>query len=300
MDTIDEKAERERFEVWAGCEYRNDSDYTRHDYFRGVDAWLAAKADAQPTVVSSGLDTEAVIEAIRRGMAKHQFQSRDMAESIAAELAASTEPQVPLSCLDSHEASLKYVEGYEAGKAAASTAPAAAIPADVAAPTFEEWAKNRRMSPERLDSANCWIRIAYDEALASTTQAAASVGVVPDEPVAGWNWMTHPDWNDGGPTPVWIEVNGADKWYRPVDVESLGEFDWSEREAAWKLATAPQATHPASNEPHHLWSHPLHSPRIARPSEATFAHGEPEWVREYPVEVYGPAQGSASDEGEAL
>ena len=57
---------------------------------------------------------------------------------------------------------------------------------------------------------------------------------------------------------------------------------------------------PADVAPYYLWSHPLHSPRIARPSEATFAHGEPEWVREYPVEVYGPAQGSASNEGEAL
>ena len=115
-----------------------------------------------------------------------------------------------------------------------------------------------------------------DRALAAIS--TASVGVVPD------NMVMVPR----HPTARMIEAiqfsrgqsrNSADVWYAAL----------AERPAA--------AAQPASNEPHHLWSHPRHSPRIARPREATFAHGEPEWVREYPVEVYGPAQGSASDEG---
>jgi hypothetical protein len=45
----------------------------------------------------------------------------------------------------------------------------------------------------------------------------------------------------------------------------------------------------ADGEPHYLWSHPREAPRVCRPSDATFAAGNPDWVREYPVEVYGGA-----------
>lgn len=39
-----------------------------------------------------------------------------------------------------------------------------------------------------------------------------------------------------------------------------------------------------------LWDHPDLPPRVARPEEASFAVGDPKWVRCYPVEVCGSAR----------
>jgi hypothetical protein len=76
--------------------------------------------------------------------------------------------------------------------------------------------------------------------------------VLPELPVPphGWNWMTHPQWNDGEPTPVWIEVDDADRWYMPVDIQRLPQLVWAERDADWKLVAAPghQAAEPAPTE----------------------------------------------------
>jgi hypothetical protein len=46
---------------------------------------------------------------------------------------------------------------------------------------------------------------------------------------------------------------------------------------------------------HYLWEHPEHPPRVARPEDATFANGDPEWGRCYPVEVFGGASRAQSE-----
>lgn len=83
-----------------------------------------------------------------------------------------------------------------------------------------------------------------------TRPAAQSVQVqVPEGQalVPGWNWLAHPDWNDGEPTPAWVEVDGADYWYMPVNIENLTQFAWDERDDAWEIAAAPLP--PAQTEP---------------------------------------------------
>lgn len=80
--------------------------------------------------------------------------------------------------------------------------------------------------------------------------------------VPGWNWLIHPDWNDGEPTPAWVEVDGGYFWYMPVDIQKLPQFAWEDRDDAWEVAAAPlppaQPTHtnldPNESDPIALWA----------------------------------------------
>lgn len=71
---------------------------------------------------------------------------------------------------------------------------------------------------------------------------------VPQGLVPGWNWLIHPDWNDGEPTPAWVEVDGGYFWYMPVDIQKLPQFAWEDRDDAWEVAATPLP--PAQPEPH--------------------------------------------------
>ena len=274
-----------------GAIYGYDTAHMNNHARLAVTEALAAQAAAQPTVVASGAETSPL--------------TNEVVERAANAIAA-------LDRSADFLASVRFTEEFYRNRAlsTASTAPAAAIPADVAKPDQHNGNDTEPRDLDReqyldargdgrgqgLDSYWKWGHAAGwndHKALASTTpqptvsadvaklvealtigrEAAYEVAQTYHASMAGYRQYEH-DRLD-------------------ADVKKIDDAIASTTQAEASVDVVPL------KEPHHLWSHPLHSPRVARPSEATFAHGEPEWVREYPVEVYGPAQGSASDEGEA-
>ncbi len=59
----------------------------------------------------------------------------------------------------------------------------------------------------------------------------------------GWCWMTHPDYNDAKPIPVWmLEVDGV-KFYHPLDPSDATDFEWDRRDEQWQIVVPPLGAH---------------------------------------------------------